>query len=97
MTAADSEVDPADPTEFSQSALGGEVLVVDVGVSNISSDQSFVDEGFDHGGVNTDSDVAFDSLFAPVPNRAQVEEVFQGPEPGLDVEELPVGTHDPGG
>ena len=72
-------------------------MVVDVGVSDVGSDQGFVDEGFDDGGVDTDRHVAFDSLFGPVPEGSKVEEVFQGPEPRFDVEELPVGGNDPGG
>ena len=53
---------------------------------------------FDHGGEDTDRDVAFDAVFGPVERRLQTEEVFQHPESSLDVgEALVVTDHLDGG
>ena len=41
--------------------------------------------------------MAADASFGPVPDGAEVEEVFEDPEAGFDVMQLPVGGDDLGG
>ena len=55
------------------------------------------DEHFDHRSEHADPDVAFDPLFGPVVDGTEMEEVFEDPEPMLDVGELTVGKHHLGG
>ena len=78
------ELDAADPVEFSEGSGGAEVLVVEVGVADVSGGEGVVDEGFDHGCVDADRHVAADSLFGPVPDGSEVEKVLEDPEPRLD-------------
>ena len=51
--------------------VGGEVFVVEVGISDIGLGESAGDERFHEGGVNTDCYVPADSLFGPVSYRSQ--------------------------
>ena len=61
----------ADTVEVAQGSGSSEVLVADVGVADVGLGAGVVDEGFDYGGVDADSNVAADSLFGPVPHRAK--------------------------
>ena len=66
LAAVGVESDAADAVEFAQGPWGGQVLVGEVGVVDVCFGEVLVDEGFDDGGVDADSDVAADSFFGPV-------------------------------
>ena len=69
--------------------MGGEGLFFDVGVADGCCGEGLVDQGFHDGGVDADRDVAFHPVLGPVPDWAEMQEVFEGPEPGLDMQQLP--------
>lgn len=65
------ELVAADAVEVTEGSGSGEVLVAEVGVADVGLGGGVVDEGLDYGGVDADRYVAADSLFGPVPDRAE--------------------------
>ena len=63
VAACGGEGDAADPCELAQCPGGGEMLVAEVGVTDVGGGEGVVDERFDDGGVDADGDVAADALF----------------------------------
>ena len=61
----------AGTVEVAQGSSSGKVLGADVGVADIGLGEGVVDEGLGYGGVDADSHMAADSLFGPVPHRAE--------------------------
>ncbi len=59
----------ADAVELSEGPCGSEVLVFEVGISNVGCGESLGDERLRQSGVHTDCDVTADSFLGPVSHR----------------------------
>jgi hypothetical protein len=76
---AGGEGDLADPVEFLEGPVGGEVLALEVGVADFGVVEPVADELFDHGGEHADRNVATHAGFGEVADRAKPESGLEDP------------------